>query len=115
MNGQISCEGPMGKTSLFDMEGLTAVDPASMFRKDDMSPKVRTSFATRSCLVCGCFVNCYLFASLACPIPSNNSSIQLLFVVLHAGEPGRCEEADELLNSTGKKRTAYSAALLCSM
>jgi hypothetical protein len=54
MNGQISCEGPMGKTSLFDMEGLTAVDPASMFRKDDMSPKVRTAFATRSCLVYGC-------------------------------------------------------------
>jgi hypothetical protein len=35
--------------------------------------------------------------------------------MLHAGEPGRCEEADELLNSTGKERTAYSAALQCSM
>jgi hypothetical protein len=40
MNGQVSCEGPMGKTSLFDMEALTAVDPATRFRKDDMSPKV---------------------------------------------------------------------------
>jgi NADH dehydrogenase (ubiquinone) flavoprotein 2 len=40
MNGQVSCEGPMGKTSLFDMEALTAVDPATYFRKDDMSPKV---------------------------------------------------------------------------
>ena len=34
MNGQVSCEGPMGKTSLFDMEALTAVKPETMFRKD---------------------------------------------------------------------------------
>ena len=41
MNGQVSCEGPMGKTSLFDMAALTSVDPAVMFRKDmDMAPKV---------------------------------------------------------------------------
>ena len=34
MNGQVSCEGPMGKTSLFDMEALTAIKPETMFRKD---------------------------------------------------------------------------------
>jgi NADH dehydrogenase (ubiquinone) flavoprotein 2 len=36
MNGQVSCEGPLGKTSLFD----PISDPAALFRKDDMSPKV---------------------------------------------------------------------------
>jgi NADH dehydrogenase (ubiquinone) flavoprotein 2 len=36
MNGQISCEGPMGKTSLKS----PIPDPASLFRTDDMSPKV---------------------------------------------------------------------------
>lgn len=41
MNGQVSCEGPMGKTSLFDVEALSSVDPATRFRKDDMTPKVR--------------------------------------------------------------------------
>lgn len=40
MNGQVSCEGPLGKTSLFDVEALTSVDPATLFRKDDLTPKV---------------------------------------------------------------------------
>jgi hypothetical protein len=34
---QVSCEGPLGKTSLF--EPIPA-DPATYFRKDDMTPKV---------------------------------------------------------------------------
>lgn len=29
MNGQMSCEGPLGKTSLFDLEGLTKTGPKS--------------------------------------------------------------------------------------
>ncbi len=37
MNGQVSCEGPMGKTSLKDP---LPTDPATYFRTDDMSPKV---------------------------------------------------------------------------
>mmetsp|Transcript_5331 Transcript_5331/g.10699 ORF Transcript_5331/g.10699 Transcript_5331/m.10699 type:complete len:279 (-) Transcript_5331:44-880(-) len=42
MNGQVSCEGPMGKTSLFDMDKLTKeCTPEAMFRTDiDMSPKM---------------------------------------------------------------------------
>lgn len=36
MNGQVSCEGPLGKTSL-----KTPLPRAEdLFRKDDMSPKV---------------------------------------------------------------------------
>lgn len=51
MNGQVSCEGPLGKTSLFDMAALTAADPALMFRKDmDFSPKVSRYF----CHCCSC-------------------------------------------------------------
>jgi len=41
MNGQVSCEGPLGKTSLFDMEAISGVDPAKTFRTDmDMAPKM---------------------------------------------------------------------------
>ena len=38
LNGQVSCEGPLGKTSLFTSP--SAVDPAKMFRTDDLVPKV---------------------------------------------------------------------------
>lgn len=34
MNGQVSCEGPLGKTSLFDVQQLTNKDPALLFRTD---------------------------------------------------------------------------------
>jgi len=34
MNGQVSCEGPLGKTSLFDVQQLTDKDPALLFRTD---------------------------------------------------------------------------------
>lgn len=37
MNGQVSCEGPLGKTSLKEP---IPEDPAKYFRTDDMSPKV---------------------------------------------------------------------------
>mmetsp|Transcript_93920 Transcript_93920/g.265276 ORF Transcript_93920/g.265276 Transcript_93920/m.265276 type:complete len:280 (+) Transcript_93920:40-879(+) len=42
MNGQVSCEGPMGKTSLFDVDKLTSGDPAKVtfFRKDLPEPQV---------------------------------------------------------------------------
>lgn len=36
-NLQVSCEGPLGKTSLKDP---LPSDPAAYFRSDDMSPKV---------------------------------------------------------------------------
>lgn len=34
MNGQLSCEGPLGKTSLFNMKELSSRDPAKMLRTD---------------------------------------------------------------------------------
>ena len=37
MNGQVSCEGPLGKTSLFDP---LPTDHEKNFRKDDLTPKV---------------------------------------------------------------------------
>mmetsp|Transcript_48499 Transcript_48499/g.35698 ORF Transcript_48499/g.35698 Transcript_48499/m.35698 type:complete len:270 (-) Transcript_48499:110-919(-) len=37
MNGQVSCEGPLGKTSLHEP---IPEDPGKYFRTDDMSPKV---------------------------------------------------------------------------
>ena len=38
MNGQVSCEGPLGKTSLFVKPSEES--PAMYFRKDDLTPKV---------------------------------------------------------------------------
>lgn len=41
MNGQVSCEGPLGKTSLFDLKALYKEGPSRGFRKDmDFAPKV---------------------------------------------------------------------------
>ncbi len=37
MNGQVSCEGPLGKSSLKDPLGL---NHTSAFRKDDLKPQV---------------------------------------------------------------------------
>jgi NADH dehydrogenase (ubiquinone) flavoprotein 2 len=36
MNGQVSCEGPLGKTSLFEKPP----GPGELFRKDELVPKV---------------------------------------------------------------------------
>lgn len=44
MNGQVSCEGPLGKTSLID----PIPDPATFFRKDDLSPKVNPADIKKS-------------------------------------------------------------------
>lgn len=46
----MSCEGPLGKTSLFDVEALTNVDPATKLRADGFAPKVCNILL---CLVCG--------------------------------------------------------------
>lgn len=44
MNGQVSCEGPLGKTSLFD----SIPDAASLFRKDELTPKVNPADVKKS-------------------------------------------------------------------
>lgn len=41
MNGQVSCEGPLGKTSLFNVEELTAAGPEAFMRSDIDLSKVQ--------------------------------------------------------------------------
>ena len=54
LHSQVSCEGPLGKTSLFDMAALSAADPALLFRTDmDMSvPKVWVVALFPCCCCC---------------------------------------------------------------
>jgi NADH dehydrogenase (ubiquinone) flavoprotein 2 len=46
MNGQVSCEGPKGKTSLFAK--ASEESPATHFRKDDLTPKVQILYVDGS-------------------------------------------------------------------
>ena len=99
MNGQVSCEGPLGKTSLFDMEALTAVKPETMFRKDIDLSKAQVSggggvgvgvWVLLLLLLCVCFVcvvdNCVCVLENSC-FPTSGSPPFLVDLFLLAYFP----------------------------